>query len=84
MALGLNFASLHGTQSGCQGFAWSVPGEVLASANKDYQGYEEELDVTSRINKALSNEAFRDIALGRNYFRLLGIDRTPPTVRKAR
>ncbi|WP_242436509.1 amidohydrolase family protein [Streptomyces sp. CB02488] len=63
----------------------AIPGtDFVASANKDYQDYEEELDVTSRINKALSNEAFRDIALGRNYFRLLGIDRTPPTVCKAR
>jgi hypothetical protein len=41
--------------------------------------YEEELDVTSRINKYLSDNAFRDIALGQSYFALLGLpDQAPP------
>lgn len=63
----------------------AIPGtDFVAAANKDYQVYAEELEVTSRINKALGDEAFRDIALGRNYFRLLGIDRTPPKVCKVR
>lgn len=39
-----------------------------------------EIDVTSRVNKYLSDEAFRNIALGENYFRLLGLDYTAPKV----
>ncbi|MGW1200736.1 amidohydrolase family protein [Streptomyces sp. NPDC002536] len=59
----------------------AIPGtDFVASANKDYKVYEEELEVTSRINKALGDEAFRDIALGENYFRLLGINEAAPRV----
>ncbi|WP_432019268.1 hypothetical protein [Streptomyces sp. 1222.5] len=38
------------------------------------------LEVTSRINKVLNDEAFRRIALGENYFRLLGLDATAPPI----
>lgn len=47
---------------------------AAAARTKDYQVYEQELEVTSRINQALGDEAFREIALGQNYFR----QRWPP------
>jgi hypothetical protein len=46
--------------------------------------YKEELEVTSRINKDLSDEAFRGIALGQNYFDLLGLKRRAPLICTAR
>ena len=57
-----------------------IPGtDFVASRNKDFSVYKEELDVTSRINKYLSDKAFRDIALGQSYFGLLGLpDQAPP------
>ena len=52
-----------------------LPGtDFLASSNKDFDVYREELAVTSRILAFLNDEAFRNIALGENYFRLLGIE----------
>ncbi|MFC5720629.1 amidohydrolase family protein [Streptomyces gamaensis] len=63
----------------------AIPGtDFVASRNKDYRTYEEELEVTSRINKALDDEAFRDIALGENYYRLLGSHEKAPQVCRAR
>ncbi|MFE7313387.1 amidohydrolase family protein [Streptomyces sp. NPDC057555] len=62
----------------------AIPGtDFVASRNKEYKVYEEELEVTSRINKALNNTAFRDIALGENYFRLLGMKESAPQVCRA-
>ncbi|MER7000350.1 amidohydrolase family protein [Streptomyces sp. NPDC000410] len=59
----------------------AIPGtDFVASRDKTYAVYKEELEVTSRINKALGDEAFRGIALGENYFRLLGLDATAPPV----
>lgn len=57
-----------------------IPGsDFVASRQKDFSVYEEELEVTSRINKYLSDNAFRDIALGQSYFALLGLpDQAPP------
>jgi hypothetical protein len=57
----------------------AIPGtDFVASRDKDYAVYREELEVTSRINRALGDAAFRGIALGENYFRLLGLpDRAP-------
>ena len=58
-----------------------LPGtDFLASRDKDLEVYRTELEVTSRINGALSDEAFRNIALGQNYFRLLGLDYQAPPV----
>ncbi|MGF1425836.1 amidohydrolase family protein [Kitasatospora sp. LaBMicrA B282] len=54
--------------------------DFVAARTKDYQVYENELEVTSRINLALDDEAFRDIALGQNYFRLLGLKDTAPRI----
>ena len=57
----------------------AIPGtDFVASRDKNYSVYREELQVTSDINKSLGDEAFRGIALGENYFRLLSIkDRAP-------
>jgi len=58
-----------------------LPGtDFVAAGTKDFAKYEHELDVTSRVNKALSDEAFRRIALGENYFRLLGLPYEAPQV----
>ena len=51
-----------------------LPGtDFLASSDKDFDVYRTELEVTSRINRFLNDEAFRNIALGQNYFRLMGM-----------
>jgi len=58
-----------------------LPGtDFVAAGNKDFGKYVHELDVTSRVNKALSDEAFRRIALGENYFRLLDLPYEAPQV----
>lgn len=58
-----------------------LPGtDFLASRNKDFDVYKAELEATSRINRYLSDTAFRNIALGENYFRLLGLDYAAPPV----
>ncbi|MFC8394523.1 MULTISPECIES: amidohydrolase family protein [unclassified Streptomyces] len=63
----------------------AIPGtDFVASANKNYIVYKEELEVTSRINKDLGDEAFRGIALGQNYFDLLGLKDRAPVVCAAR
>ena len=52
-----------------------LPGtDFLASRDKDVDVYRTELEVTSRINRYLSDAAFRNIALGENYFRLLALE----------
>ncbi|OAR23392.1 amidohydrolase [Streptomyces sp. ERV7] len=63
----------------------AIPGtDFVASRDKDYDVYAQELEVTSRINKALDDRAFRDIALGENYYRLLGLKESAPQVCRAR
>ena len=58
-----------------------LPGtDFLASGDKDFDVYRTELLVTSRILRSLNDVAFRNIALGRNYFRLLNLDYTAPPV----
>lgn len=58
-----------------------LPGtDFLASRTKDFETYKEELAVTSSINQYLSDEAFRNIALGRNYARLLNLDYEAPEI----
>ncbi|NBE52958.1 amidohydrolase family protein [Streptomyces boluensis] len=62
----------------------AIPGtDFVASRDKNYEVYKKELEVTSRINKALGDKAFRNIALGQNYFDLLGIKETAPPICKA-
>ncbi len=58
-----------------------LPGtDFVASANKNLGIYQTELDVTSRILAYLDDEAFRNIALGENYFRLLELDYVAPPI----
>ncbi len=58
-----------------------LPGtDFVASGNKSLETYRTELYVTSRINRYLNDNAFRNIALGQNYFQLLGLDYTAPPV----
>ncbi|MCY4598496.1 MAG: amidohydrolase family protein [Acidobacteria bacterium] len=58
-----------------------LPGtDFLASGDKDLEVYRTELDVTSRIFSYLDDEAFRNIALGENYFRLLDLDYEAPPI----
>ena len=58
-----------------------LPGtDFLASRDKDLDVYREELEVTSRVHRYLNDDAFRSIALGENYFRLLGLEYTAPPV----
>ena len=58
-----------------------LPGtDFLASRDKDLEVYRTELDVTSRIFGYLDDEAFRNIALGENYFRLLDLDFEAPPI----
>jgi len=58
-----------------------LPGsDFVAAGTKSYDQYAKELEVTSRALKFLDNDAFRNIALGENYFRLLGLDYTAPPV----
>lgn len=58
-----------------------LPGtDFVASDNKSFEVYETELAATSRIVGYLDDEAFRNIALGQNYFTLLGLDAEAPEV----
>ena len=58
-----------------------LPGtDFLASRDKDVEVYRTELDITSRILGYLDDDAFRNIALGENYFRLLDLDYTAPQI----
>ena len=58
-----------------------LPGtDFLASGDKDFDVYRTELEVTSKILRSLDDVAFRNIALGQNYFRLLNLDYTAPPV----
>ena len=62
-----------------------LPGtDFVASANKGFAQYREELEATSRILRHLDDAAFRNIALGQNYFRLLGLDYQAPPLCPAR
>jgi hypothetical protein len=49
-----------------------LPGtDFVASRKKDYPTYAEEVQVNSQINLYLDDTAFRNIALGQNYFDLM-------------
>ena len=58
-----------------------LPGtDFLASRDKDLDVYREELEVTGRIHRHLNDDAFRNIALGGSYFRLLGLEYHAPPI----
>ena len=61
-----------------------LPGtDFVASRNKDFKQYAKELETTSRALRVLDDNAFRNIALGENYFRLMGLDYEAPPVCKS-
>ena len=52
--------------------------DFVASSDKDFNQYWKELEITSRVNRRLDDVAFRNIALGENYFRLLNLPYAAP------
>ncbi|MEM6805172.1 MAG: amidohydrolase family protein [Bacteroidota bacterium] len=54
--------------------------DFVASANKSYKDYKAALEKTSYLNLDMNDEAFRYIALGENYFRLLNLPYKAPEV----
>lgn len=54
--------------------------DFVAANGKPYEQYAKELEITSRVNRVLSDEAFRRIALGQNYFDLLNVDYVAPQI----
>ncbi len=63
-----------------------LPGtDFVAAINKHVDTCKKELEVNSRINQFLDDEAFRNIVLGNNYFKLLDLDyEAPPIAKKVR
>ena len=58
-----------------------LPGtDFVAFARQGLGDYRSALDATSRILREVDDTAFRNIALGRNYFRLLKLDYDAPRV----
>jgi len=58
-----------------------LPGsDFVAAANKKPDQYAKELEITSRVNRFLSDDAFRKIALGENYFKLMNLDYRAPEI----
>ena len=57
--------------------------DFVAASEKPFEQYWKELEITSRVNRRLNDEAFRNIALGENYFRLLNLDYAAPPVCRA-
>jgi len=58
-----------------------LPGtDFVASHKKSYDVYRDEVMANSDILKDLSDEAFRNIALGQNYFDVTGMDYVAPKV----
>ena len=54
--------------------------DFVASRNKNFDVYKEELEVNSRVFQYVDDVAFRNIVLGENYFRLLDLDFKAPAV----
>jgi len=58
-----------------------LPGsDFVAFRGNNYQVYQNELNATGRIHQYLDDKAFRNIALGENYFKLLGLDYQAPVI----
>jgi len=58
-----------------------LPGtDFVAAASKTPETYRTELEVTSDILRDVDDRAFRNIALGQNYFNLLGLPHRAPQV----
>ncbi len=54
--------------------------DFVASRKKTLEVYREELEVNSRVFQHVDDTAFRNIVLGENYFRLLGLNFKAPPV----
>jgi len=54
--------------------------DFVAAGNKTPEQYWKELEITSRVNRRLDDNAFRKIALGENYFRLLKLEYQAPEI----
>lgn len=54
--------------------------DIVASEHTGFSEYERELEHNSYINQFLDDDAFRNIALGQNYFTLMGMDETAPAI----
>lgn len=54
--------------------------DFVASRAKNFEVYKSELEVVSHFHKKLNDKAFRNIALGENYFRLLDSDYHAPYI----
>lgn len=58
-----------------------LPGtDFVAARKKNYGIYKSEFAVNGEINKHLTDKAFRNIALGENCFRLLGLNYKVPQI----
>ena len=58
-----------------------LPGsDFVASKNEGFDEYRKELETTSRIFSYLNDRAFRNIALGENYFKLLNLNYKAPPI----
>ena len=58
-----------------------LPGtDFVAADYKTWEDYARELEVTSRALRVLENDAFRNIALGQNYFELMEIPYEAPAL----
>ncbi|MEE3320796.1 MAG: amidohydrolase family protein [Pseudomonadota bacterium] len=58
-----------------------LPGtDFVAAGYKADDQYAKELEVTSRVLRALDDQAFHNIALGANYFKLMELDYNAPNV----
>ncbi|HET6900304.1 MAG TPA: amidohydrolase family protein [Vicinamibacteria bacterium] len=58
-----------------------LPGsDFVAARSKKPDQYAKEQEITSRVGRVLSDEAFRKIMLGENYFRLLNLDYRAPEI----
>jgi hypothetical protein len=56
-----------------------LPGsDFVAAASKTWENYAHELEVTSRALRVLDDEAFRNIALGQNYFEVMDLPYEAP------
>jgi len=58
-----------------------LPGtDFVASIKKTFDVYKKEVELTSDIQKDLNNEAFRAIALGGNYFKIMQLPYIAPKI----
>lgn len=56
--------------------------DFVAAGTKKFATYENELDITSRALRLLNDEAYRDIALGQNFFNFTGLPYEAPQICK--